>query len=121
MVNKIGYPDKWRDYSSLAIVRGDFLGNVDRATIFESKRELAKIGKPVDRGEWGMTPTVNAYYNPQMNDINFPAGVLQPPLYDAKGARRTRCRPCRPGTRSRGRRRASESRPPPRSGWCKRQ
>jgi putative endopeptidase len=85
MVNKIGYPDKWRDYSSLTIVRGDFLGNVDRATIFESKRELAKIGKPVDRGEWGMTPpTVNAYYNPQMNDINFPAGVLQPPLYDAK-------------------------------------
>jgi putative endopeptidase len=85
VVNKIGYPDKWRDYSSVEINRDDFLGNVHRATIFESRRELAKIGKPLDRGEWGMTPpTVNAYYNPQMNDINFPAGVLQPPLYDPK-------------------------------------
>ena len=85
MVDKIGYPDKWRDYSTLEIARGDFAGNVDRATIFESKRELAKIGKPLDRGEWHMTPpTVNAYYDQQMNDINFPAGVLQPPLFDAK-------------------------------------
>ena len=85
VVNKIGYPDKWRDYSSVDIKRDDFVGNVHRATIFESKRQLAKIGKPLDRGEWGMTPpTVNAYYNPQMNDINFPAGVLQPPLYDPK-------------------------------------
>ncbi|HEY4677790.1 MAG TPA: M13 family metallopeptidase [Candidatus Angelobacter sp.] len=85
VVNKIGYPDKWRDYSSVNINREDFVGNVHRATVFESKRELAKIGKPLDRGEWGMTPpTVNAYYNPQMNDINFPAGVLQPPLYDPK-------------------------------------
>jgi endothelin-converting enzyme/putative endopeptidase len=85
MVNKVGYPDKWRDYSALSIVRGDFFGNVNRSTIFESNRQLAKIGKPVDRGEWGMTPpTVNAYYNPQMNDINFPAGVLQPPLFDFK-------------------------------------
>ena len=85
VVNKIGYPDKWRDYSSVEINRDDFLGNVHRATVFESRRELAKIGKPLDRGEWGMTPpTVNAYYNPQMNDINFPAGVLQPPLYDPK-------------------------------------
>ena len=85
VANKIGYPDRWRDYSSLDIKRGDFYGNVTRATLFESKRELAKIGKPVDRGEWGMTPpTVNAYYNAQMNDINFPAGVLQPPLYDPK-------------------------------------
>jgi endothelin-converting enzyme/putative endopeptidase len=85
MVNKVGYPDKWRDYSALNIVRGDFFGNVNRSTIFESNRQLAKIGKPVDRGEWGMTPpTVNAYYNPQMNDINFPAGVLQPPLFDFK-------------------------------------
>jgi endothelin-converting enzyme/putative endopeptidase len=83
MRNKVGYPDKWRDYSSVKIARGDFLGNVERATVFESNRELGKIGKPVDRTEWGMTPpTVNAYYNPQMNDINFPAGVLQPPLYD---------------------------------------
>ena len=85
VVNKIGYPDKWRDYSSVDIKRDDFVGNVHRATMFESRRQLAKIGKPLDRGEWGMTPpTVNAYYNPQMNDINFPAGVLQPPLYDPK-------------------------------------
>jgi len=85
VVNKIGYPEKWRDYSSVTIRRDDFFGNVERADRFESKRELAKIGKPLDRGEWGMTPpTVNAYYSPQMNDINFPAGVLQPPLYDAK-------------------------------------
>jgi endothelin-converting enzyme/putative endopeptidase len=83
MANKIGYPDKWRDYSKLEIVRGDELGNVERARRFEFDRELAKIGKPVDRGEWGMTPpTVNAYYDPQMNDINFPAGVLQPPAFD---------------------------------------
>ena len=83
MRNKVGYPDKWRDYSSVKIARGDFIGNVKRATVFESNRQLGKIGKPVDRSEWGMTPpTVNAYYNPQMNDINFPAGVLQPPLYD---------------------------------------
>jgi putative endopeptidase len=83
MANKIGYPDKWRDYSKLAIIRGDELGNVERARGFEFNRELAKIGKPVDRGEWAMTPpTVNAYYNSQMNDINFPAGVLQPPAFD---------------------------------------
>jgi endothelin-converting enzyme/putative endopeptidase len=85
MVNKIGYPEKWRDYGSLHIERGDFLGNVDRAAVFEARRDLAKIGKPVDRGEWQMTPpTVNAYYDGQMNDINFPAGVLQPPLFDFK-------------------------------------
>jgi putative endopeptidase len=85
VVNKIGYPDKWRDYSSIRIDRLDFLGNVNRANVFESERQLAKIGKPVDRGEWGMTPpTVNAYYSQQMNDITFPAGVLQPPLYDPK-------------------------------------
>jgi endothelin-converting enzyme/putative endopeptidase len=85
VVNKIGYPDKWRDYSAVNVIRGDFLADVTRATIFESKRQLAKIGKPVDRGEWQMTPpTVNAYYDPQMNDFNFPAGVLQPPLYDPK-------------------------------------
>ena len=83
--NKIGYPDKWRDYSTVVVKPTDFVGNVERATVFESKRELNKIGKPVDKTEWGMTPpTVNAYYNPQMNDINFPAGVLQPPLYDPK-------------------------------------
>ncbi|HYM74421.1 MAG TPA: M13 family metallopeptidase [Candidatus Dormibacteraeota bacterium] len=83
MANKIGYPDKWRDYSKLEIVRGDNLGNFERARQFEFNRQLAKIGKPVDKGEWDMTaPTVNAYYNPQMNDINFPAGVLQPPAFD---------------------------------------
>jgi endothelin-converting enzyme/putative endopeptidase len=83
--NKIGYPDKWRDYSSIKIVRDDLAGNVARASEFEGHRDINKIGKPVDRGEWGMTPpTVNAYYNGQMNDINFPAGVLQPPLFDAK-------------------------------------
>jgi putative endopeptidase len=83
--NKIGYPDKWRDYSSVIIVRNDFLGDVQNAVEFEHRRDIAKIGKPVDHGEWDITPpTVDAYYNPQMNDINFPAGVLQPPLYDAK-------------------------------------
>ena len=85
VANKIGYPDKWRDYSSLHIERGDALGNVERADSFETHREINKIGKPVDRGEWGMTPpTVNAYYNPQMNDINFPAGILQPPYFDPR-------------------------------------
>ena len=85
MVLKIGYPDKWRDYSSVAIARDDFAGNVSRATVFESKRTLGKIGKPLDRGEWQMTPpTVNAYYDSQMNDMNFPAGILQPPLFDPK-------------------------------------
>ncbi len=85
VTNKIGYPDKWRDYSSVRVERGDFLGNFERATAFESHRQLAKIGKPPDRGEWEMTPpTVDAYYDPQKNDINFPAGVLQPPLFDPK-------------------------------------
>ena len=85
MVDKIGYPDQWRDYSSLKIDPADFAGDVGRAAVFESRRQLAKIGKPVNRGEWHMTPpTVNAYYDPQMNDMNFPAGVLQPPLFDLK-------------------------------------
>jgi putative endopeptidase len=83
--NKIGYPDTWRDYSSVKILPNDFFGDDERATEFEIHRRLDKIGKPVDRGEWGMTPpTVNAYYSDSMNDINFPAGVLQPPLYDVK-------------------------------------
>ncbi len=83
--NKIGYPDKWRDYSSVTITVDDFAGNIERAHQFESRRDINKIGKPVDHGEWDISPpTVDAYYNPQMNDINFPAGVLQPPLYDAK-------------------------------------
>ena len=83
--NKVGYPEKWRDYSSLAIKPDDYFGNTVRAANFETARRWAKVGKPVDRNEWGMTPpTVNAYYDPQMNDINFPAGVLQPPLYDPR-------------------------------------
>lgn len=85
IVNKVGYPERWRDYGSVEIRRDDFLGNALRAMRFESRRQLAKIGKPLDRGDWGMTPpTVNAYYDAQMNDINFPAGVLLPPLYDPK-------------------------------------
>jgi putative endopeptidase len=83
--NKIGYPDKWRDYSAVKITGDDFAGNMKRAGEFEQHRQLNKIGQPVDHGEWDISPpTVDAYYNPQMNDINFPAGVLQPPLYDAK-------------------------------------
>jgi endothelin-converting enzyme/putative endopeptidase len=85
IANKIGYPDKWRDFSSVDIKPNDFLGDMERAVAFESHRDLMKIGKPVDRSEWQMSPpTVNAYYDPQMNDINFPAGVLQPPLFDPK-------------------------------------
>ncbi|MBW8897273.1 MAG: M13 family metallopeptidase [Massilia sp.] len=85
IVNKIGYPDKWRDYGAYVVRPGDFAGNVRRGNAFETRRQLAKIGKPLDRTEWGMTPpTVNAYFDPQMNDINFPAGVLQPPLFDPK-------------------------------------
>jgi endothelin-converting enzyme/putative endopeptidase len=81
--NKIGYPEKWRDYSQLNIVRGDLLGNIERAEEFESNRQLQKIGKPVDKLEWGMTPpTVNAYYSPSHNEIVFPAGILQPPFFD---------------------------------------
>jgi len=83
--NKIGYPDKWRDYGTLNIVRGDALGNSVRANQFEFNRQLKKIGQPVDRNEWGMSPpTVNAYYNPLENNVNFPAGILQPPFYDYK-------------------------------------
>ncbi len=85
VANKIGYPDQWRDYSKLTIRAGDALGNSARANEFEFERQLAKIGKPVDKKEWHMTPpTVNAYYDPQMNNINFPAGILQPPFYDNK-------------------------------------
>ena len=81
--NKIGYPDRWRDYSALTIRPDDYFGNVERAMRFEDARQWQKLGKPVDRNEWRMTPpTVNAYFSPQMNDINLPAGVLQPPLYD---------------------------------------
>jgi len=85
VADKIGYPDHWRDYSNLVVKRDDAFGNSERAVVFENVREFNKIGKPVDRGEFGMSPpTVNAYYNPSMNDINFPAGILQPPLFDPK-------------------------------------
>jgi putative endopeptidase len=83
--NKIGYPEVWRDYSSVVIKPGDLLGNVQRANEFEAKREIAKIDKPLDRKEWGMTPpTVNAYYSSSYNEIVFPAGILQPPFFDPK-------------------------------------
>ncbi|MDT7541925.1 MAG: putative endopeptidase [Acidobacteriota bacterium] len=82
-MNKIGYPDKWRDYSTLSLDRDSFFTNRMRANHFEQLRDLAKIGKAVDKAEWGMTPpTVNAYYNPQFNEIVFPAGILQPPFFD---------------------------------------
>jgi endothelin-converting enzyme/putative endopeptidase len=85
VTNKIGYPDKWRDYSKLDIIKGDYLGNMYRANQFDTKRDRNKIGKPVDRTEWEMTPpTVNAYYDPTQNNINFPAGILQPPFYSNK-------------------------------------
>jgi predicted metalloendopeptidase len=81
---KIGYPDQWRDYSALTILPGDLLGNVRRAEEFEFARQLAKLGKPIDRGEWLITPqTVNAYYYPPMNEIVFPAAILRPPFFDA--------------------------------------
>lgn len=80
---KIGYPDQWRDYSALKIVKNDLYGNATRATEFEYNRNLAKLGKPVDRAEWGMNPqTVNAYYNPSLNEIVFPAAILKPPFFD---------------------------------------
>jgi predicted metalloendopeptidase len=82
---KIGYPDKWRDYSKLEIVRDDLVGNVMRGNEFEFKRNIDKLGQPIDRSEWGMTPqTINAYYNPEMNEIVFPAAILAPPFFDPK-------------------------------------
>jgi len=81
--NKIGYPESWRDYSGLSVKRDDYLGNMERSELFERRRNFNKLGKPVDEKEWGMTPpTVNAYYSPPQNDINFPAGILQPPFFD---------------------------------------
>jgi putative endopeptidase len=83
--NKIGYPEKWRDYSSVKVSRTDLMGNVHHAEVYERNYNYAKLGKPVDEKEWGMTPpTVNAYYDPSFNDINFPAGILQPPFFDFK-------------------------------------
>jgi len=85
ILDKIGYPDHWRDYSALEITPDSYLENVHRGTAFEFHRQLAKIGKPLDRQEWQMTPpTIDAYYDPQTNTINFPAGILQPPFFDAQ-------------------------------------
>jgi putative endopeptidase len=85
IANKIGYPDTWRDYGALSIVRGDALGNSQRANAFEFHRQMRRIGRPLDKSEWDMTPpTVNAYYNPLQNNVNFPAGILQPPFYNPK-------------------------------------
>jgi putative endopeptidase len=85
LATKIGYPDKWRDYGKLQVTRGDLWGNVVRAREFEYRRDLDKLGKPVDRSEWGMTPqTINAYYNPLMNEIVFPAAILQPPFFNVQ-------------------------------------
>ncbi len=85
VMNKVGYPDKWRDYTKLEIVRGDPLGNQERVREFNFDRQLAKIGKPVDKGEWYMSPpTVNAYYDSQQNNVNFPAGYFQPPFFSDK-------------------------------------
>ena len=85
ILNKIGYPEKWRDYSSVKVRRGTYEENQEQAALFERNYEFAKLGKPVDEKEWGMTPpTVNAYYDPSFNDINFPAGILQPPFFDFK-------------------------------------
>jgi len=84
-VSKIGYPDKWRDYSALTIGRDSYAANVRAANIFELRRNLNKIGKPIDRGEWGMSPqTINAYYNPLMNEIVFPAAIMLPPYFDGQ-------------------------------------
>jgi putative endopeptidase len=84
VTNKIGYPEKWRQYT-FEVKKGELLGNSQRANAFEFKRQMAKIGKPVDKSEWTMTPpTVNAYYDPLNNNINFPAGILQPPFFDTK-------------------------------------
>ncbi len=82
---KIGYPDKWRDYSALSVRADDLVGNVQRSHAFEYAKEVNKLGKPIDRAEWGMTPqTVNAYYNPELNEIVFPAVILQPPFFNAE-------------------------------------
>jgi predicted metalloendopeptidase len=83
---KIGYPDRWRDYSALEVKRSGYLDNVHAANLFENRRQVAKLGKPIDRTEWGMTPpTVNAYYNANLNEIVFPAGILQPPFFWPEG------------------------------------
>ncbi len=86
IVKKVGYPDKWKDYSSIRITKDDIIANLRATTHYTFKRDIAKIGKPVDRTEWQMTPpTINAYYEPTQNNINFPAGILQPPFYFPNG------------------------------------
>ncbi len=86
IVKKVGYPDKWKDYSSITITRDDIVANLSATTHYTYNRDIAKIGKPVDRAEWLMTPpTINAYYDPTQNNINFPAGILQPPFYFSSG------------------------------------
>ncbi len=81
---KVGYPDRWKDASKIDVARGDYYGNIMRARVYETRHNFEKLGQPIDRTEWGMTPpTVNAYYNPSMNEIVFPAGILQPPFFDA--------------------------------------
>ncbi|MCU6497817.1 M13 family peptidase [Rugamonas sp. A1-17] len=81
---KVGYPDKWRDYSPLVVIRDDLVGNIQRSREFDYNKEVNKLGKPVDRDEWSMTPqTINAYYNPELNEIVFPAAILQPPIFNA--------------------------------------
>ncbi len=83
MFDKIGYPERWRDYSKLQITSGVYVTNLEQARLFESRRDLAKVGKPTDRTEWGMTPpTVNASYNPSINALTFLAGIMQPPFFD---------------------------------------
>ena len=83
LVNKVGYPETWRDYSSMRVTPGSYFENVIEASRFETNRQLSKVGKPLDRGEWLMSPpTVNAYYNPSMNEMVFPAGILQPPFFN---------------------------------------
>jgi endothelin-converting enzyme/putative endopeptidase len=83
VTNKIGHPERWRDYSTVTIAANDYFGDAKSAMAFENRRQLAKIGKPLVRGEWYLSPpTVNANYDPQMNEINFPAGVLRPPAFD---------------------------------------
>src|SRR5262249_48104622 len=90
IANKIGYPDKWRNYDAVTVERGDYVGNRIRATAFEVKRDLNKIGKPLDRGEWEMTPpTVNAYYEPSLNEMVFPAGILEAPFFSTTASKAT--------------------------------
>ncbi len=116
-VTKIGYPDKWKDYSTLEIKRGDPVGNAQRASLWEWDRQLARLDKPVDRNEWLLMPQeINAYYNPQNNEIVFPAAILEPPFFDPNAGRRGELRRHRRGDRSRDRPRLRRSGPQVRAG-----